>query len=165
MIAVDSTPEADPSDNRDARPDEFLSALLGNLKSADEKAEPATRQDDALDQEHREIESLRSELSGLRDRISPATVRIDPARYGPRGPIDGISGEFNKYRSHDSGRNLRAMRQQSNRVNFAEHSVFVGLICTLVIVPLPFGADRPWAFTCWPSWLARYSLSGASLQR
>ena len=39
------------------------------------------------------------------------------------------------------------MRQQSNRVNFAEHSVFVGLICTMVIVPLPFGADRPWAWS------------------
>ena len=70
IIAVDSTLEADPSDNRDARPDEFLYELLGNLKSADEKAEPATRQDDALDQELREIESLHSELSGLRDRIS-----------------------------------------------------------------------------------------------
>ena len=39
------------------------------------------------------------------------------------------------------------MRQQSNGVNFAEHSVFVGLICTLMIVPLPFGADRPWAWS------------------
>lgn len=39
------------------------------------------------------------------------------------------------------------MRPQSNRVNFAEHTVFVGLVGTLMIVPLPFGADRPWAWS------------------
>lgn len=39
------------------------------------------------------------------------------------------------------------MREQSKRVTFAEHLVFVGLIGTLMIVPLPFGADRPWAWS------------------
>jgi O-antigen ligase len=39
------------------------------------------------------------------------------------------------------------MRQQSNRVNLAENTVFVGLVGTLMIVPLPFGADRPWAWS------------------
>ena len=39
------------------------------------------------------------------------------------------------------------MREQPKRVNFAEHIVYVGLVCTLMIVPLPFGADRPWAWS------------------
>jgi O-antigen ligase len=39
------------------------------------------------------------------------------------------------------------MRDQSNRVGIAENFVYVGLISTLMIVPLPFGADRPWAWS------------------
>jgi O-antigen ligase len=39
------------------------------------------------------------------------------------------------------------MREQSNRVNLAEHVVFVGLVSTLMVAPLPFGADRPWAWS------------------
>ena len=67
-----SAPEAPSVDDPDAQSDEFLSELLGALKSADAEPEPTppSQQDDALDQELREIESLRNELSGLRDRLS-----------------------------------------------------------------------------------------------
>jgi hypothetical protein len=68
-------PEFGPSDDGITNPEGFLSELLGALKDDDDDdegdaVEPADQRDDALDQELREIESLRNELSGLRDRLS-----------------------------------------------------------------------------------------------
>lgn len=65
-----SAPVTPPADDVDTQSDEFLSELLGALKSSDEEPTPPSKQDDVLEQELREIESLRNELSGLRDRLS-----------------------------------------------------------------------------------------------
>ncbi len=72
MPAPPPAPAAEPARSEDpnARSDEFLTELLGSLKNADENATPVAQTEDALDQELREIESLRNELSGLRNRIS-----------------------------------------------------------------------------------------------
>ncbi|NQU71516.1 MAG: hypothetical protein HQ514_13265 [Rhodospirillales bacterium] len=72
MPAPPPAPAAEPARSEDpnARSDEFLTELLGSLKNADENTPPVTQTKDALDQELREIEDLRNELSGLRSRIS-----------------------------------------------------------------------------------------------
>ncbi len=37
--------------------------------------------------------------------------------------------------------------QRSARATFAERVIFAGLLLLLAVVPLPFGADRPWAWS------------------
>ena len=39
------------------------------------------------------------------------------------------------------------LTQRSARATFAERIVFAGLLLLLALVPLPFGADRPWAWS------------------